>query len=1121
MDRGTVTSYPRHYTTGAVNALDRSQSTSDPVLQRIESKSDEGSWSNRESHRSVRENHSEEATSADVEAPEEKKKKKKFKRLRSFINMFHRHHTATRTAAEMKAVDEEEVQSPPLERRVGAGSAHSSSPAVEVGSAERPVKREGSDLAGPCGLQNHGNTCFMNAVLQCLSNTERFVEYLVTDQYKADLVQALSARKKPGNLNGEVTDYLALLLKCLWTGQYERRVSGKFKEVVGRHAVQYMGRQQHDAQEFLMWLLDTVHEELNQAKKKKYRPMKDSAGRTDEQVAADSLASHLRYNNSFIHNLFHGQLRSSLTCPGCGRSSLTFDPYICLSLPLPEHQTRAIYVTVVYRGANKPNKMFGVSVQVKGKIAELRNSLAELCGVSRHHLVLSELRFDGMMKSVYDDEPLSSIPEYQQMYAFEVPPFRGDNQEVGAQSNPSGSKETLLIVLVNKFGMTSSGRRFGPPLVLRIWRDLTYAQFQSVVLKVLSKYLRESIDMAKVVSSEILFRCRVMDGMQGRCILSTDTENPFYSPSVDHAISVSLLHGNPAHIKMVAEWDPTRKAELFGVIADEPPEHHESVAQQQQERAKYVEASLDDCLKVYTKTEKLSQEDSWYCSHCKKQQHEATKKISLWTLPDVLVFHLKRFQQVGSKLHTVVRFPITGLDMTPFLSPRDQQNAKLKHGGTSGAKSSKTLPGRSVHFEDEGSMVKSKTKRASMIREERKPRSFPWKKHKKGKHGDGYGEEGDRHGSDDDGSTSGASPTTVPKAVPLKGAPSRMGPAASNPLNIPGNVDLMRFENRYDLYAVCNHYGSMTNGHYTAFCKNPVDNNWYSFDDECVHPITESQLVSNGAYLLFYVRQELATHSPLSSSASSTSSSGSSNHWIHHIPRFTLDLGDFVEEALPKPESETHARMRPNSASSAPSSAVGISPSSNEDVFSTTSPQRPPSSRVSYPQPVAEPHAPPVNALPRQRLYSNPPLQSTPIAVESIISPRHSQHLNGRHPSLKLGKIKHTSNHGDISPIAVRRTGSFHGSKHMEVRRADTMPAGSADDDNHRPLLGIAPLNISNIPHYSPEHLSHIATPRAWHSSATHLEDSEVQPPPFPVVGQGLSRSVYFTPSSSDHESCV
>lgn len=85
----------------------------------------------------------------------------------------------------------------------------------------------------------------------------------------------------------------------------------------------------------------------------------------------------------------------------------------------------------------------------------------------------------------------------------------------------------------------------------------------------------------------------------------------------------------------------------------------------------------------------------------------------------------------------------------------------------------------------------------------------------------------------------------------------------------------------YDLYAVCNHHGTMQGGHYTgnraattvarsikasqdsysvlfclaAQCKNSIDGQWYCFDDSDVNPISEDDVCKQTAYILFYQRR--------------------------------------------------------------------------------------------------------------------------------------------------------------------------------------------------------------------------------------------------------------------------
>uniref|UniRef100_A0A8D2NP69 Ubiquitin carboxyl-terminal hydrolase n=1 Tax=Zosterops lateralis melanops TaxID=1220523 RepID=A0A8D2NP69_ZOSLA len=123
--------------------------------------------------------------------------------------------------------------------------------------------------------------------------------------------------------------------------------------------------------------------------------------------------------------------------------------------------------------------------------------------------------------------------------------------------------------------------------------------------------------------------------------------------------SGTVLFGQPLLISV-----PKHKLtvdHLYSVVLEQI-----SILQPQKKKAV---VALRDCIELFTTMETLGEHDPWYCPNCKKHQ-QATKKFDLWSLPRILVVHLKRFSYSRywrDKLDTVVEFPIRGLNMSEFV----------------------------------------------------------------------------------------------------------------------------------------------------------------------------------------------------------------------------------------------------------------------------------------------------------------------------------------------------------------------------------------------------------------------------------------------------------------------
>uniref|UniRef100_A0A4W6CEN2 Ubiquitin carboxyl-terminal hydrolase 8 n=1 Tax=Lates calcarifer TaxID=8187 RepID=A0A4W6CEN2_LATCA len=79
--------------------------------------------------------------------------------------------------------------------------------------------------------------------------------------------------------------------------------------------------------------------------------------------------------------------------------------------------------------------------------------------------------------------------------------------------------------------------------------------------------------------------------------------------------------------------------------------------------------SLQDCLRLFSKEERLTDNNKVFCRHCKAHR-DSSKKLEIWKVPPILLVHLKRFSYEGrwkQKLQTSVDFPLDNLDLAQYV----------------------------------------------------------------------------------------------------------------------------------------------------------------------------------------------------------------------------------------------------------------------------------------------------------------------------------------------------------------------------------------------------------------------------------------------------------------------
>ncbi|KAL1452809.1 hypothetical protein WDU94_007004, partial [Cyamophila willieti] len=277
---------------------------------------------------------------------------------------------------------------------------------------------------------------------------------------------------------------------------------------------------------------------------------------------AETLANHVRCNNSFVHSVFQAQFRSSLTCPRCKSQSNTFDPFLCVSVPVPRNQFQPLYVTILYTAQSPRQVRLGISLPLSADVRELRETLALDAGVSEHHMLITEITDLGFQRTFSDCTSISVIRDTDPIYCIELPQLKDTSQE----------STYILLTWVNVLIVEDHCSRFGSPFSMQVCRDTSYADLQKLLLKEMAFILHD--DVLTTAQDVPLFRIKVTDLPEGFTEDSHDgtdeshSQAAYLDPTLDHPLFMEVVEAalalcdpgaGPPTLKLSLEWDLTAK----------------------------------------------------------------------------------------------------------------------------------------------------------------------------------------------------------------------------------------------------------------------------------------------------------------------------------------------------------------------------------------------------------------------------------------------------------------------------------------------------------------------------------------------------------------------------------
>ena len=358
----------------------------------------------------------------------------------------------------------------------------------------------------------------------------------------------------------------------------------------------------------------------------------------------------------------HGQYRSEVTCLECNNTSVAFDPFLMLNLPVPSKETLIKEISIVHDGVIT---QFKLEVLNSSKARDLAKKLPNELKSDHFLIGESEGAFKEVKRIITKGESIEKHREYtifnhslvEDDEVLVMCNFSSKNIREGSYGCGNSLCLTRLYK-VKKQTLKDLHHEIFAILVRSIeQKDLNEEEFSDHFQNSFPSLFSDKKDDVYhlsaynpgrapciVCAKEVCYGCRLAYSDESIEVLVNRSRDPCLFLNIIFLGDKNRLASSISQIKYLKNT----------MVEEQNKRNNENVG-----------LTIYDCIKSFEEVEELDENNTIYCRRCKKHQ-KGTKKMTLFKLPQYLIINLKRFKRHGyscQKNGAQVNFPLNDLEI--------------------------------------------------------------------------------------------------------------------------------------------------------------------------------------------------------------------------------------------------------------------------------------------------------------------------------------------------------------------------------------------------------------------------------------------------------------------------